>query len=248
MLRLASSMLRLSWCVPWVIMREIADAALPTHYRVRAGDSNCFAAPAARTVNPSPVPPRSQTDYGPVAAPIQSLSQPVIAVTPAKQENTMTPNFYDYNVTTVDYQIIFTKRDFEAVLEDGTTTVAKAMTGSGFASWKIAEFIRKTDASGIKPIPEEWENEDVDKVLEKGPVQRLRRDVLEYLQVEYQVLNTLERKQAKYEEDKVDALQGIESTLATLKPSASALLASLPITKPKNPGHLWNDNGNFAVS
>ena len=160
----------------------------------------------------------------------------------------MTTNFYDTSVTTVDYQIIFTKRDFEAVLEDGTITVAKAMTGSGFASWKIAEFIRKTDAHGIKPIPEEWENEDVDKVLEKGPVRRLRRDVLECLQVEYQVLNTLERKHTRYEEDKVDALQGIESTLESLKPSMGGLLASLPTTKPQKAGQLWNDNGNFAVS
>ena len=162
--------------------------------------------------------------------------------------NTQTPNFYDSNVTTVDYQIIFTKRDFEAVLEDGTRTVAKAMTGSGFASWKIAEFIRKTDASGIKPIPEEWENEDVDKVLEKGPVRRLRRDVLEYLQVEYQVLNTLERKQPRYEGDQVDALQGIESALEGFEPSANGLLATLPTSKPKKPRQLWNDNGSFAVS
>ncbi len=126
----------------------------------------------------------------------------------------MTNNFYDSNVTTVDYQIIFTKRDFEAVLEKGTTAVAKAMTGSGFASWKIAEFIRQIDQEGID-LPREWTQEDAEALAEvvEGKVKKLRPENLEYLQVEYQVLSTLDRKPARYEEDKVDALQEIARRL-----------------------------------
>lgn len=122
----------------------------------------------------------------------------------------MTTNFYDSNVATVEYQIIFTKRDYEAVLEHRTTAVAKAMSGSGFASWKIAEFIRRMDEDGIDRPPD-WTEEQAKRLgkVEGEKVKKLHRKNLEYLQVEYQVLSTLDRKPAKYEKDKVDALQEI---------------------------------------
>jgi len=215
MLRLASSMLRLSWCVPWVVMREVADAVLPAQYRVRAAGASRAPGFSSRnqpsaSAQTSPPVDRSQPDHGYGTAPTQSSSPPVIATGPIEQENNMTTTFYDTNVTTVDYQIIFTKRNCEAVLEKDTTAVAKAMTGSGFASWKIAEFIRRMELEGIKKKPDEWTPKDF-KDLTDGPADswKLKKENFEYLQVEYQVLSTLDRKPAKYEQEKVDALQQI---------------------------------------
>lgn len=156
----------------------------------------------------------------------------------------MNTQFYDSNVATVDYQILFTKRDFETVLEWGTTAVAKAMTGSGFASWKIAQFIRETDENGIK-IPSEWKAADIAKLTEPAAVKggrKLNKLYLEFLQVEYQVLSSLDRKPSKYDKDEVDVLQQISSTLQTLAP------VDLPLDDPKVKGKLWNDKGTVKVS
>src|SRR5271165_5567814 len=56
---------------------------------------------------------------------------------------TMSTQFYDTQVTTVDFQILFTKRDSEALLDSGRAVVTSAMAGSGFASWQILLFKQK---------------------------------------------------------------------------------------------------------
>ncbi len=130
----------------------------------------------------------------------------------------MSTQFYDSNVTTVDYQIIFTKRDYEAILDKGSAAVTKSMTSSGFAAWKIAEFIREADAKGFHRRPSDWSREDFEfltEVPKGGSVRRLKRENLEYLQVQYQVLSTLDRQMPEYDKDKVAALNTIASNTAT---------------------------------
>jgi hypothetical protein len=87
------------------------------------------------------------------------------------------------------------------------------------------------------------------KVVTGNPPQ-LRRDVLEYLQVEYQVLNTLDRKPAKYDQDKVDALEKIAARIrpAATGADAEVLISDLPIKDPKIRGALWNKLGQPTVS
>jgi hypothetical protein len=125
---------------------------------------------------------------------------------PAK---TMSTQFYDTQVTTVAYQILFTIRDSEALLKKDITAVAKAMTGSGFTSWIIAQFIREIDKDGLQQPPQ-WSDEDFKKFIDG---KTLKKEYLEFLQVEYQVLSTLDRKPPKYDKDEVDVLQHIASTL-----------------------------------
>ena len=165
----------------------------------------------------------------------------------------MSTNFYETQVATVDYQIIFTRRDFEAVLEHGTTSVAKAMSGNGFASWRIAQYIR--DTGGVIDVPSipEWADRTVaelNKILDTdlGGNRVLRRDALEYLQVEFQVLSTLERKPTRYDQDKVTALDLIAAGVGRGAIIPPVGIDDLPTKDPHVPGALWNDQGAVKVS
>src|SRR5205823_4141927 len=97
---------------------------------------------------------------------------------------------------------------------------------------------------------EDWADKDkqeLDKILEGRPP-HLRRGVLDYLQVEFQVLNTLDRKPAKYDEDKVDALEKIAARLGPWRSPGPIRIEDLPRTDPKIPGALWNEKGNVVSS
>lgn len=112
----------------------------------------------------------------------------VLPCQPSCSCRTISTQFFEDQVATVDYQILFTKRGNEFILESGRTIVAKAMTGSGFASWKIAQFIRR-NPDLIKPP--EWSDQEWGDITENN---KLRDNYFEFLQVEYQVLSTLDRK------------------------------------------------------
>jgi hypothetical protein len=181
-----TSLLPLSFLVPLEIARAYAEAFLPRSSIVSAK------APAP----PNRVPSDQSTNSA----------------------KAMSTQFYDTQLTTVDYQILFTKRDSEALLEHKTTTVATAMTGNGFASWKIAQFVL---GDGF-PRPEGWEDKDVEMFTEEivtsppGPQKyKLKKEYLQFLQVEYQVLGTLDRKPPKYDKDEVDALRRIADAIET---------------------------------
>jgi hypothetical protein len=126
-------------------------------------------------------------------------------------DKVMSTQFYDNQVATVSYQILFTKRDKEALLEEKTTTVAKMMTGSGFASWKIAQFV--TDQHGF-PAPREWQTTDLNTFTTpvSGPPDRytLKPEYYEFLQVDYQVINTFDRKPPQ---DEIGALREIATAI-----------------------------------
>jgi hypothetical protein len=126
-------------------------------------------------------------------------------------DKAMSTQFYDTQVATVEYQILFTKRDSEALLEHNMTAVATAMTASGFASWKIAQFVL---GPGF-PQPEGWDVEDLTRFAYEIPTSppkkryKLQDQYLQFLQVEYQVLSTFDRKPPKYDKDQADALREI---------------------------------------
>jgi hypothetical protein len=122
---------------------------------------------------------------------------------PTYQAKAMSAQFHDNQVATVDYQILFTKRGNETILQSGTTVVAKAMTGSGFASWKIAQFVRRPLKKPADWSDEDWKEftqdftedfTDATSPPNTDTPKRLKEKYLEFLQVEYQVLSTLDRK------------------------------------------------------
>jgi hypothetical protein len=219
-LSFGTSLLRLSWTVPCVLLRDTADSLLPLQHRASSTPPDLPRHPSTITnflIPPEHAGPLSQQMQGPKTSPVgqQPFRQDQLptVTNPVKK---MSTQFYDSNVSTVDYQILFTKRDYEAILEKGTTAVARAMTGSGFASWKIAEFIRTTDLHGMDP-PKEWKLEDREKLTEhvgdRNGKRKLRSEYLEFLQVEYQVLSTLDRKPVEYAKDQVQAIREIAATL-----------------------------------
>lgn len=122
----------------------------------------------------------------------------------------MNTQFYENQVATVEYQILFTKRDSEALLEHKTTTVAKAMTGNGFASWKIAQFV--LDKDGFEK-PAEWKAPDLTTFANQvGTTSKykLKDEYVEFLQVDYQIISTFDRKPST---DQVTVLRDIAAAI-----------------------------------
>jgi hypothetical protein len=78
----------------------------------------------------------------------------------------MSTQFYDTQVTTVDYQILFTKRNREALLDEGTVIVTNAMGDGGFASWQISIFTQKLNTVGI-PKPKDWTDDEAIELAAK---------------------------------------------------------------------------------
>ena len=205
MLPFTTSLLRLSFLAPLEIARAYAEAFLPT-------------ASISTPRLPAPKADRVPSDQ------------------PTNSAKTMSTQFYDTQVATVDYQILFTKRDREAILHHGTVIVTNAMAGNGFASWQISLFIQKLNA-GI-PKPEDWTHDEaVELACEVYPatvnasppdasppcspcantitekIRGLKREYLKYLQVEYQIISTFDRKPPRYDADQVDALREIAKVI-----------------------------------
>jgi hypothetical protein len=145
----------------------------------------------------------------------------------------MSTQFYENQVATVDYQILFTKPGKEALLDSGRVIVTSAMAANGFASWQISLFTKKlrtesnplTDRDGIAK-PADWTNDDAIELAEKvhpwnnfpnrPPSNEILRVIglkpenLKYLQIDYQVISTLDRKPPTSE---VAALREIASAI-----------------------------------
>jgi hypothetical protein len=173
---------------------------------------------------------------GPYVAPklpaSQANSSKVGATIPINSATPMSIQFYDTQVSTVYFQILFTKRNLEAILDKGTVLVTSAMTDSGFASWQISLFVQQLNAKsasspdkdGIEK-PTEWtDDQAVELAVEvypaRGPgappVERvigLKPENLKYLQVDYQVISAFDRKPARYDAEQVDVLRWILAKL-----------------------------------
>jgi hypothetical protein len=144
--------------------------------------------------------------------------------------------FYDTQVTTVDYQILFTKWNREALLDCGSVLVTSAMTGHGFVAWQICLFIQKLNR-GI-PKPKDWTDAEAmelaaEVLSDPDPaaiefsaaaakdavwpriktVIGLKPENLKYLQVDYQIISTFNRKPPSYDADQVDALREIATAI-----------------------------------
>jgi hypothetical protein len=169
---------------------------------------------------------------GPAAA--RSISS--VKCLPAGQStnlaNAMNTQFYDNKVTTVNFQILFTKQGSEAMLDQGRVLVTEAMTDAGFASWQISLFLQRLNqgleaanlnySSGIEK-PTNWTDLQAIQLAERvhpwsgdppsAPISRvigLKRENLKYLQVDHQIINAFDRKPST---DQVAALRDIASAI-----------------------------------
>jgi hypothetical protein len=159
----------------------------------------------------------------------QANSSKVGATIPINSAKPMSTQFYDTQVSTVYFQVLFTKRNLEAILDKGIVLVTSAMTDSGFASWQTSLFIQKlntksdplSNEDGI-PKPAEWtDDQAIELATEVFPpdalsVERvigLEPENLKYLQLDYQVISTFDRKPARYDEEQIDALREIAAAV-----------------------------------
>jgi hypothetical protein len=145
---------------------------------------------------------------------------------PINSAKPMSTQFYDTQVSTVYFQVLFTKRNLEAILYKDIVLVTSAMTDSGFASWQISLFIRRLENEGI-PKPAEWTDEEADKLAESvepaftpgdppnsvKTIIGLEPENLKYLQVDYHVISTFDRKPPRYDAEQVDALLEIADAI-----------------------------------
>jgi hypothetical protein len=190
-------------------------------------------ASAAPSVPPKLVAPRLDPSNGAATAVAPRCSgNRVPSDQSGNSGKVMSNQFYDSQVATVSYQILFTKRDNEALLDSETTTVAKTMTGNGFASWKIAEFIRKDEDL---EKPEAWSDDDYDEFTEVvDSKHRLKEEYLEFLQVDYQIISTFDRKAPRYDQDQVAVLRKIADAIEkNQNPNLASAQRGNPGTRPK---------------
>jgi|ERR1700759_360599 hypothetical protein len=164
---------------------------------------------------------------GPYVAPKLPASQANKdgAVTPIDSAKPMSTHFYDTQVSTVYFQILFTKRNLEAILYKDTVLVTSAMADSGFASWQISLFVQRLEKDGIKK-PVDWTDDQAvelavevipsDALANKEPVKKiigLKPGNYKYLQVDHQVISTFDRKPPRYDAEQVDALREIAAAI-----------------------------------
>jgi hypothetical protein len=163
---------------------------------------------------------------GPYVAPklpaSQANSSKVGSGIPIDSAKPMNTHFYDTQVSTVYFQILFTKRNLEAILYKDTVLVTSAMAGSGFASWQISLFVQRLEKDGIdKPV--NWTDQQavelatkVEPPLTPGAPPKiigLKPENLKYLEFDYHVISTFDRKPPRYDAEQVDALLKIAEAI-----------------------------------
>jgi hypothetical protein len=186
-------------------------------------------ASAAPNVPPKLLSPRLDPSNGTALAPakVMSSGNRVPSDQLTNSAKTMNTQFYDTQVSTVDYQILFTERDNEAILKSDRTIVTSAMAGSGFASWQISGFVQEELNKRSLPLaandgiekPAKWSDAHARELAvdvfppPPAPVQRvigLKPENLKYLHIDYQIVSTFDRKPPR---DEVGALRDIAAAI-----------------------------------
>jgi hypothetical protein len=112
----------------------------------------------------------------------------------------------------VRYRIIFTKRDFEAVLDGAEEEIVDYPTdGGSFGGLKVAEFMGKLTAGAVD-LPVEWRGKK-DYPPKKEGKWRIPRDDRRYIKFVYEVIRTIEREEPAYEKDEVKVLRQIRDAI-----------------------------------
>ena len=164
----------------------------------------------------------------------------------AKEVRNMSESFSDKNVTTVQFQILFIKRDFETILQDERTVVTQHLSGDGFVAWRIADFISSMTNHGI-PLTRSQANtlgplegttfkppyDPCDKSWPPAKVYLvgMSSDNNQFLRVEYQTISAISREDANYDEDQTKALQDIARRMTDPCDAKKDNKGAKPLTK-----------------
>jgi hypothetical protein len=115
----------------------------------------------------------------------------------------------------VRYRIIFTKRDFEAVLDEAEEEIVDYTTdGGSFGGLKVARFMARL-AKGKVPLPLEWKGTDYPEKNAPKRGWQIPQEDERYISFVYEVIRRVERQEAEYAKDKVHVLRQIRDTLHT---------------------------------
>lgn len=115
----------------------------------------------------------------------------------------------------VRYRIIFTKRDFETVLDEAEEEVVDYPTdGGSFGGLKVARFMARL-AKGAVNLPTEWKGRDYPKKNSPRRGWEIPQEDERYIAFVFEVVRRVERQEAEYAKDKVHVLRQIRDTLNT---------------------------------
>lgn len=113
----------------------------------------------------------------------------------------------------VRYRIIFTKRDYEAVLDEADEEIVDYPTdGGSFGGLKVADFMGKV-AAGRVDLPIEWRGKDYPATNTPRRGWRIPRDDQRYISFIYEVIRRVERQDANYNKDEVKVLKQIRDAI-----------------------------------
>jgi hypothetical protein len=113
----------------------------------------------------------------------------------------------------VRYRIIFTKRDYEAVLDEADEEIVDYPTdGGSFGGLKVADFMGKV-AAGRVNLPVEWRGKDYPEKNSPRRGWRIPRDDQRYIAFIYEVIRRVERQDANYDKEEVKALRQIRDAI-----------------------------------
>ncbi len=130
-------------------------------------------------------------------------------------------NLQDDMLKTVRYWISFEKRDYEAVLYDGIDHVYDNLTDAQFTAWKMAEFMQKLAAKGVR-LPYAWHDKKasfftVDTANKDEQGRPYLSDIdhkdKKYLTVDWEVVGRVVRRKGRFDERKTEALETIAETI-----------------------------------
>jgi len=186
---LANAALRLSWAIPLFGMKQMLD--------VMTFQTAAMADALNRVTNFAITPPATS----------QNTANDQI-----KQKDDMSEQltFTNDELAWVEYQIFFTKRDLEWLLENGNVLVTKAMDQNGFIAWRIAEFVGETLPKGI-PRPPKWKDASYpdpdDHLNADGKVKSLPSEDYQYLRCTGVKSYVSPRESGNYQERQTKAIE-----------------------------------------
>lgn len=113
----------------------------------------------------------------------------------------------------VSYSILFTKRDYEAVLAEESQTLVNYSTNAGsYGGLKIAEFITKVVQGGI-PRPSIWKDKDYPPDTVDECHWTIPEEDKKYITFEYHVERRLPRQESEYDKEQVEVLRKLSKKL-----------------------------------
>ena len=142
------------------------------------------------------------------AAPFEALSRFVPAQVDPLRKETQEMKDQDLggdDVKLVRYKILFVKREYEAVLDEGEALVTYPTRGGEMSGLKIGELVEKAARNEVRP-PKSWPSEYPDTTATGWTIPEQDR---RYIRFYFEVLDRFPREKAEYDREQVKVLHDI---------------------------------------